>query len=346
MMAEFSLTDRQAEAILNMRLRSACASSRRWRSASERDGAGQGARRARRSWSRARRASGRRLKRDLAALKDKFGDERRTRIEEVARGARDRLVGDDREGADHRHPVAARLDPGDEGPSRARRRSPTSNGARATGRSSISTPRPPTGWRCSPSNGRVYTLGRRQAAERARLRRAGAAVHRPRCRGRHRPAAGRPAGDEAAARVVATARASSPAAKRRSPRPARASSWSTCGPARRVAVVRADPGRRRRGRGGRREPQDAGLPAGRAARARRAGRASRCSAIATAGCRDAIAFRARRGSELGARRRKRPGADRDRPDAVARGARRGGPDAADRFPAQQSLRLSALTNLG
>ena len=35
-------------------------------------------------------------------------------------GARDRLVGDDREGADHRHPVAARLDPGDEGPSRAR----------------------------------------------------------------------------------------------------------------------------------------------------------------------------------------------------------------------------------
>ena len=33
LMAEFALTDRQAEAILNMRLRSACASSRRWRSA-------------------------------------------------------------------------------------------------------------------------------------------------------------------------------------------------------------------------------------------------------------------------------------------------------------------------
>ncbi len=82
------------------------------------------------------------------------------------------------------------------------------------------------------SNGRVYTLGRRQAAERPRLRRAGAAVHRPRCRGRHRPAAGRPARHEAAGRVVATARASSPAARRRWPRPARASSWSTSGPAR------------------------------------------------------------------------------------------------------------------
>ena len=39
----------------------------------------------------------------------------------------------------------------------------------------------------------------------------------------------------------ATARASSPAAKRRSPRRARASSWSICGPARKVAVVRAIP---------------------------------------------------------------------------------------------------------
>ena len=54
-------------------------------------------------------------------MRDKFGDERRTRIEEAAATPRHRLVGDDREGADHRHPVAARVDPGDEGPCRARR---------------------------------------------------------------------------------------------------------------------------------------------------------------------------------------------------------------------------------
>ena len=119
MMAEFALSDRQAEAILNMRLRSL----RRLEEmeiGKERDAlAKEREELAKLVESPARQRT--RLKRDLAALKEKFGDERRTRIEEAARGARDRLDGDDREGADHRHPVAARLDPGDEGPCRARR---------------------------------------------------------------------------------------------------------------------------------------------------------------------------------------------------------------------------------
>ncbi len=65
LMAEFSLSDRQAEAILNMRLRSACASSRRWRSARS---APRWPRSARSwsSWSRAGPRQRRRLKRDLA----------------------------------------------------------------------------------------------------------------------------------------------------------------------------------------------------------------------------------------------------------------------------------------
>ena len=47
MIAEFALSDRQAEAILNMRLRSACAGSRKWRSAEGARRARQGARGAR-----------------------------------------------------------------------------------------------------------------------------------------------------------------------------------------------------------------------------------------------------------------------------------------------------------
>ena len=239
----------------------------------ERDGAGQGARGARQAGRKPGAAAHPAEEATWRRSRSKFGDERRTRIEEAARGARDRLVGDDREGADHRHPVAARLDPGDEGPSRARPGRRRSNGARATGRSSTSTPRPPTGWRCSPSNGRVYTL---------------AGDKLPGARGFGEPVRlfidldaeveivqllVVAAGDEAAGRLVATAAASSPAARRPSPRPARASSWSTSGPARRVAVVRPIAGERRRRRGDRREPQDAGLPAWPSCPSWRAGRA-------------------------------------------------------------------------
>jgi len=87
MMAEFSLSDRQAEAILNMRLRSL----RRLEEmeiAKEREALGKERDdlvKLVESPSRQRT----RLKRDLAAMKDKFADERRTRIEEVATTSRD-----------------------------------------------------------------------------------------------------------------------------------------------------------------------------------------------------------------------------------------------------------------
>jgi len=82
MMAEFSLTDRQAEAILNMRLRQL----RRLEEmeiVKERDALiKESDELAKLIESPGRQRT--RLKRDLTALKEKFGDERRTRIEEVA----------------------------------------------------------------------------------------------------------------------------------------------------------------------------------------------------------------------------------------------------------------------
>jgi topoisomerase-4 subunit A len=82
MMAEFSLADRQAEAILNMRLRSLRRleemeiAKEREALAKERDEL------AKLIESPARQRT--RMKRDLQALKDKFGDERRTQIEAAA----------------------------------------------------------------------------------------------------------------------------------------------------------------------------------------------------------------------------------------------------------------------
>src|SRR5438067_9615662 len=82
LMAEFALSDRQAEAILNMRLRSLRKleemeiGKERGALASERDEL------TKLVESPARQRT--RLKRDLAALKEKFGDDRRTRIEVVA----------------------------------------------------------------------------------------------------------------------------------------------------------------------------------------------------------------------------------------------------------------------
>ena len=82
LMAEFSLSDRQAEAILNMRLRSLRKleemeiGREREALAKERDEL------SRLIESPARQRT--RLKRDLQTIKDKFGDDRRTRIEEVA----------------------------------------------------------------------------------------------------------------------------------------------------------------------------------------------------------------------------------------------------------------------
>jgi topoisomerase-4 subunit A len=82
LMAEFSLSDRQAEAILNMRLRSLRRleemeiGRERQALAKERDEL------EKLIESPARQRT--RMKRDLQALKDKFGDERRTRVEEGA----------------------------------------------------------------------------------------------------------------------------------------------------------------------------------------------------------------------------------------------------------------------
>ena len=82
LMAEFKLSDRQAEAILNMRLRSLRKleemeiGREREKLAKERDEL------QKLIESPARQRT--RMKRDLAAIKDQFGDDRRTRIEEVA----------------------------------------------------------------------------------------------------------------------------------------------------------------------------------------------------------------------------------------------------------------------
>ena len=82
LMAEFSLSDRQAEAILNMRLRSLRKleemeiGREREKLAKERDEL------QKLIESPARQRT--RMKRDLAAIKEQFGDDRRTRIEEVA----------------------------------------------------------------------------------------------------------------------------------------------------------------------------------------------------------------------------------------------------------------------
>jgi topoisomerase-4 subunit A len=82
MMAEFALSDRQAEAILNMRLRSLRRleemeiAKERGALGKERDEL------CRLVEDKARQR--RRMKKDLEALKDKFGDDRRTRIEEAS----------------------------------------------------------------------------------------------------------------------------------------------------------------------------------------------------------------------------------------------------------------------
>ena len=148
--------------------------------------------------------------------------------------------------------------------------------------------------RCSPSNGRVYTL---------------AGDKLPGARGFGEPvrlfidldaeveivaAAGRPAGDEAAGRVVRRARASSRSGEATLAETRKGKQLVNLRPGAKVAVVRPIAGRRGRGRGDRREPQDAGVPARRAARAgARAGR--ELQRYRDGGLADAIAFRSRTG---------------------------------------------------
>jgi len=82
MMAEFSLSDRQAEAILNMRLRS-LRKLEEMEIGRERDALVKEREELEKLVAEPGRQR-RRLKKDLQGLKDKFGDERRTRIDEVA----------------------------------------------------------------------------------------------------------------------------------------------------------------------------------------------------------------------------------------------------------------------
>ena len=87
LIAEFSLSDRQAEAILNMRLRS-LRKLEELQIAKEREAlAREREELVKLVESPARQRT--RLKRDLNAMKEKFADPRRTRIEEVSVGARD-----------------------------------------------------------------------------------------------------------------------------------------------------------------------------------------------------------------------------------------------------------------
>ena len=73
--------------------------------------------------------------------------------------------------------------------------------------------------------------GRRQAARRPRVRRAGAVADRPRRRRRDHRVHGRAAASEAAGRVVGRARVRDAGRSDRWPRHARASNWSICAPA-------------------------------------------------------------------------------------------------------------------
>ncbi|WP_028969252.1 DNA topoisomerase IV subunit A [Sphingomonas sp. URHD0057] len=82
LMAEFSLSDRQAEAILNMRLRS-LRKLEELEIGRERGGLAKEREELEKLVAEPARQR-RRLKKELAALKDKFGDDRRTRIDEVA----------------------------------------------------------------------------------------------------------------------------------------------------------------------------------------------------------------------------------------------------------------------
>ena len=182
MIAEFALSDRQAEAILNMRLRSLRKleemeiAKEREALAKERDEL------VKLVESPARQRT--RLKKDLATRQGPV----RRRSPHADRGsrrdARDRLVGDDREGADHRHPVAARLDPRDARASSRSKRPRRSNGARATGRSIHFHAQTTDRLALFADNGRVYTLagdklpGGRGFGEPVRL------LDRSRCRGR------------------------------------------------------------------------------------------------------------------------------------------------------------------
>ncbi len=142
----------------------------------------------------------------------------------IGAGARHPARGDDRARADHRDPLAARLDPGDERAprSRGRRHAQVQGGRRPAVRLPRADHRPAAARR--RQRARVHAGGR-QAARRARLRRAGAADGRSRGRGRAGRAAAGAARAGGAQVLVATSDGRGFLAKlpRSSPRRARAS---------------------------------------------------------------------------------------------------------------------------
>ena len=208
MIAEFALNDRQAEAILNMRLRSL----RRLEEMQLRGERDQLDRRARGA-----RGPGQRT--EASAQTAGQGPDRAPRpLRQGPRarrpphpdrgggaGPRDPARGDDRARADNRDHVAAGLDPGDEGPCRSGR----GGGAEVQGggRRPLLLPRPHHRQIASRRRGRpLLHAGRRPAAGRARLRRAGQADGRRRGRGEYRhPVPGR-RGRQAPARHFRRAR--------------------------------------------------------------------------------------------------------------------------------------------
>ena len=234
MIAEFELTDRQAEAILNMRLRSL----RRLEEMEirkERDGLEkeQGELELLLS-SDARQRT--RLKRDLGKVRERYGPEtalgkRRTTIEEAAPAREIPL-----EAMIEREPITVILS--QRGWIRAmkghveldRRRRDEVQGRR---RPALRVPRADHRQAAARRGDRaVLHARRRQAARRARVRRAGAADDRPRRRGTDHRVAPRERGRALAGRGAATGAASCSRPPTRSPRRARARRWSIRAPAR------------------------------------------------------------------------------------------------------------------
>ena len=340
LMAEFSLTDRQAEAILNMRLRSL-------RKLEEMEIG-----RERNALAKEREELVRlvespprqrtRLKRDLQTLKDKFGDDRRTRIEEVAAT---REI--DWSAMIEKEPITVIL---------------SQRGWIRAMKGHIALEEvPELKWRegdgpfihfhaqttdkiaLFASNGRVYTLagdklpGARGFGEPVRLFIDLEAevdivqllVVRPDLKLLIASSDGKGFVTSGDATLAETRKGKQLVNLRTGAR---------------VAVIRPMPEGADAVAVDRREPQDDRFPTVRTSRTgarpgRDAAALSRRRPVGRGH------FRARGWTELGARRRKRARSHRNGPDALAGRSRRGGADAADRFPARQKFRLALRKRL-
>ncbi len=339
MIAEFALTDRQAEAILNMRLRS-LRKLEEMEIAKERSAlAKEREELAKLIESPPRQRT--RLKRDLAAMKEKFGDERRTRIGEVAAPSRDidwsQMI--------EKEPITVILS------QRGWIRAMKGHVAEGEGDSlkfregdalkKMFHAQTTDKLLLAAEDGRVYTLGGDRL---------------PGGRGFGEPVrlsidlAGEV--EIVALMVVAARDAAAGGIERRARVP---DQWrgGAGGDSQGQAIGQFAARRQGRGgqagraagrcgRGDRGEPENAGVPLERAARAGAgAGGDSAALSRRRAGRREDPGRG--RGAELGAGRRQRPDADRKRPHPVAGRKGCGRADAAIGFPAQQSLRWRQIS---